>query len=188
MTAELVFQTAAERIRELAQDLVDASDLYGDFMIGAGHAADRFDAALFETKPTILRRLASLLAERIPPAVDRLAGAGPGAVAVVTAVALETGLPFVIVRHCSKGLGGNGFLAGELHPGERVLIVDDVLGTGAGALRAAARLESAGASITGILAVLDAGGAENIAEVGYDLDVLYDRGRLAALYRSGGDL
>jgi orotate phosphoribosyltransferase len=186
MTAELLFQTADERARELAQDIVSAASPTGDLLLGGGH----LDTCLFQTKPTILRRLASLLAERIPLSVDRLAGSELGAVALVTAVSLETGLPFVIVREAAQchgaaeGRNTVGFIEGELHGGEHLLIVADVIGTGAGALRTADRIERAGGDGTAILAVIDRkqGGAENIAAAGYSIEALFERdgGRLVA--------
>ncbi|MFJ4651905.1 orotate phosphoribosyltransferase [Nocardia sp. NPDC088792] len=181
MTAELVFQNTAERSRELAQDIVSAAHLTGDFVLSSGgRSSYYFDKYLFETKPTILRRLASALAERIPASVDRLAGPELGAVALVTAVSLETGLPFVIVRKASKGYGTSRFIEGELHRGERVLIIEDIISTGSEALKAAAQVERAGGDITGILAVIDRGhgGAENISAAGYRLEALYDRSGL----------
>ena len=57
-----------------------------------------FDKYLFETKPNLLRRVASFLAELVPQGTDRLAGPELGGVALATAVSLDLGLPFVIVR------------------------------------------------------------------------------------------
>lgn len=100
----LIAQPASVRREELARDIVSAGYLRGDFLLSSGaRSSFYFDKYLFETKPTILRRTASLLAERVPAGADRLAGPELGAVPLAAAVSLATGLPFVIIRKASKG-------------------------------------------------------------------------------------
>lgn len=176
-----ITQSAEARRGELARDLVSAAYLRGDFVLSSGaRSSFYFDKYLFETKPTILRRSASLLAERVPANVDRLAGPELGAVALATALSLETGLPFVIVRKSSKEYATSKLAEGELHPGERVLLVEDVISTAAQAIRAARQVARAGAQVAGILAVIDReqGGAANIAAAGYHFDALFRLGEL----------
>ncbi len=174
-------QTPQERRTELAQDILNGAYLRGDFVLSSGaRSTYYFDKYLFETRPTILRRLASLMAELVPAGVDRLAGPELGAVPLVTALSLETGLPFVIVRQAAKGYGTGRLVEGELHQGERLLIVEDVINSAAEALKAAATVVQAGAVPVGVLAVIDReqGGAENVAAAGYRLTALFRRGDL----------
>lgn len=60
------------------------------------------------TKPSILRRVASALAEWIPGEVDRIITAGPGAIALGSALSLETGLAYC--ASTSDGIFGETFL------------------------------------------------------------------------------
>lgn len=129
--------TAELRRQEIARDLVSAA-----------YQNDYFDKYLFQTKPTILRQLADMLAERIPDGVDRLA-ADAGGAALVAAVSLATGLPFVIVGDTVNG---------ELHAAERVLVIADVVDTGAQAVTVAALVARAGATVAGVLSVIDRDG------------------------------
>ena len=171
-----IAQSPTERRSELAQDVVSAAHLRGEFILSSGgRSSYYFDKYLFETKPTILRRVGSMLAELVPTGIDRLAGPELGAVALVTALSLETGLPFVIVRKGSKGYGTSRIVEGELHPGERLLVVEDVISTAAEALKASRALVQVGANVRGILAVIDReqGGAENIAAAGFSLEALF---------------
>src|SRR5690606_10649258 len=120
-------QTPAERRDELARDVVAAAYLRGAFVLSSGQPSSYYiDKYLFATKPTVLRRLASLLAERVPD-VDRLAGPELGSVPITAALSLETGVPFVIVRKERKAYGTSAGIEGELHQGERVLLVEDVV-------------------------------------------------------------
>lgn len=171
-----LIQSAAQRRAELARDIVSAAHLRGDFILSSGNPSTYyFDKYLFETKPTILRRVAASLAEKVPLNVDRLAGPELGAVPLVTALSLETGIPFVIVRKVSKGYGTSKLVEGEIHPGERILVVEDVVSLGGQALNTAERIRLAGAQVVRVLTVVDReqGGAENIAAAGYHLESLF---------------
>lgn len=177
------FQSEVDRRRELAMDIVAAAYLRGDFVLSSGARSNYyFDKYLFETKPTVMRRLAESLGRRVPPNVDRLAGPELGAVALTAVVSLATGLPFVIVRKTPKTYATASSIEGEIHPGERVLILEDVVSTGGEALAAAERLRSAGASVVGILAVIDRqhGGADAIAAAGFTFDALFRLDELIA--------
>lgn len=170
-----------QRRAELGRDLVNAAYLRGDFVLSSGmRSSYYFDKYLFETKPGILRRLASFLAELLPPQTDRIAGPELGAVALATALSLETGLPFVIVKRQSKEYATQRAVEGELYAGERVAVIEDVLTTGAAAIDAATRVREVGAGVLAIVAVIDReqGAAQRIASAGYECRALFRRGEL----------
>lgn len=174
--AHEVLQATEDRRAELARDIVAAAYLRGDFVLSSGKRSSYyFDKYLFETKPTVMRRLAGLLGEMVPPDVVRLAGPELGAVALSAVVSLETGLPFVIVRKAPKSYATASPIEGELHPGERVLVIEDVISTGGEALAAAEKLRAAGAVVVGILGVIDRqqGGSEAIAAAGLTFGALF---------------
>lgn len=169
------------RLQELARDLVGAAYLRGEFVLSSGTTSNYyFDKYLFETKPGILRRIASFLAELVPPQTDRIAGTELGAVALATALSLETGLPFVIARKGTKAYSTARLVEGELYPGERVVVIEDVISTGAQGIRAADSIVHVGAQVLGILAVIDReqGGPEAISAAGYTLTTLFSRSQL----------
>ena len=170
------------RLAELARDVVGAAYLRGDFVLSSGaRSSYYFDKYLFETKPGILRRLASFMAELVPPQTDRIAGTELGAVALATALSLETGLPFVIARKgATKGYSTERLVEGEVYPGDRVVVIEDVISTGAQGIRAANRLVEVGAHVLGILAVIDReqGGPEAISAAGYTLTTLFRKAQL----------
>lgn len=164
--------------RELGRDLANAAYLRGDFVLSSGQKSNYYlDKYLFETKPSILRRLATFLAEMIPPRVERVAGPELGGVALATAVSLETGLPFVIVKKEAKGYGTDHVVEGELYPGERVVVMEDILTTGAQAIGAARQLVRLGARVELIMGVVDRneGARENIATAGFAMRALFSR-------------
>lgn len=169
-------RTSAVDLDALAQDLVAASYLKGDFVLRSGRRSTYyFDKYLFETQPGILRRLGTALAALVPQTVQRLAAPELGAVLLGGAVSLESGLPLVIVRKDPKEYGTSRLLEGELEPGERLAVIEDVLTTGGEAIRAVARLREAGAVVEVLIAVLDReeGAADNLAAAGIDFRPLY---------------
>jgi len=145
-----------EAKEELGRRLMEAAYRQGDFTLRSGRKSNYIiDKYAFETRPELLREIAEELAAMLPENVKRLAGVELGAVPLVTAVALETGLPFVIVRKGSKGHGLDRPFEGELGTGERVVLVEDVCTTGGAALRAVEVLKEAGVEDLSVVAVVD---------------------------------
>lgn len=143
---------------DLAARVKEAALLEGDFVLSSGRRSPFYvDKYLFSTEPGLLRDVAGALAGEIPSGVSRLAGVELGAVPLVVAVALQTGLPYVIVRKAAKEHGGSAGRAyeGELEAGEKVVLIEDVVSTGTQAVRAARELRGLGIDVVKILAVLD---------------------------------
>jgi orotate phosphoribosyltransferase len=174
-------QSPARRREELGHDLIAASLLRGRFVLRSGEVSNVYiDKYQLSTKPAILRRLAEALGDLVPRETDRLAGPELGAVAFVTAISLHLGLPSVFVRKQPKDYATGHGVEGELHAGERVCVIEDVLTTGTEALRTAAVLRSAGAVVVGIVAVLDReqGAAAALAAAGLHFRPLFKRSEL----------
>jgi orotate phosphoribosyltransferase len=141
---------------ELAKLLLDVALLHGEFTLRSGRKSSfYFDKYRFETRPDLLKPVAEALAALLPEGVDRLAGAELGGVPLATSVALETGLPFVIVRKASKGYGTDERIEGQMQPGDHVVLLEDVATTAGAALSAVEALRQAGAGTVSALVVLD---------------------------------
>lgn len=175
------FPTREQRLAELGRDLLNAAYLRGDFILSSGLRSQYYvDKYLFETKPGVLRRVATFLGEMLPAQTDRLAGPELGAVALTTAVSLETGLPFSIVKKQSKDYATKLMIEGELYPGEKVVVIEDILTTGRAAIQAANQVKLVGAHVLKVLAVIDReqGASQNIASAGYKSEALFTRTEL----------
>ena len=165
----------AER-EALARDLVAASYLKGDFVLRSGRRSDRyFDKFLFETDPSLLKRVGAQLAALVPRETRRLAAPELGAVLLGGAVSMESGLPLLLVRKEPKGYGTAKQLEGRFTPGERVTVIEDVVTTGGDSLRSIQVLRDAGLDVIGLVVVLDRGegGEENIREAGIPYSPLF---------------
>jgi len=165
----------------LGRAIVDAAYFEGDFVLSSGARSHYYlDKYLFETRPEILRPLARHLASLIPAGTGRIAGTELGAVALATALSLETGLPFVLARKATKEYSTGQSIEGVLRPGDRVVVIEDVITSGTQAIKAARAIVAAGAVVGGIVAVVDReqGGAATIAEAGFALNALFGREEL----------
>ena len=112
----------------------------------------------------------------MPDAVGGMSiGADPITSSVVTMSAVRgTPLAGFMVRKEPKGHGTNQFIEGPVQPGDKVVIVEDVVTTGGSSLRAIERAEAFGLKVTGVIAIIDRmeGGAEAFAKAGYSLSSL----------------
>jgi orotate phosphoribosyltransferase len=172
----------SETHEALGRDLVAAAVLRGDFLLRSGARSSYYiDKYLFTTEPALLQRLALALSSRLPDGVQRVAGPVLGAVPLVTAVSLQTGLPSVIVRvDKAKDYGTSRRFEGRLVAGDRVVLVEDVVTTGGAALAAVEVLREAGAEVLGAMVVVDReqGGREAFATAGVPLQSLFTKSEL----------
>ncbi len=152
---------------DLDRRLLKASYLEGDFLLRSGKRSSFYlDKYLFSTQPDLLRDIAAGLAAKLPAyePFDLLAGPELGAVAIVAAVSLASGKPFVIVRKGQKDYGTAKAMEGKAEPGQRVVMIEDVVTSGGAALQAVDRLREAGLKVGTLLCVVDReeGGREQI--------------------------
>jgi len=162
----------------LGRDIAAVSLLRGDFVLSSGARSSYYmDKYLFETRPDILRRIATAFVPHVSAGTDLIAGTELGAIALATALSLATDLPFVIARKTGKGYSTEKLVEGTLEPGQRIVLVEDVITSGAQAIRAAERLTEAGGVVTRILGVIDReeGGRTAIESTGLSFVTLFTR-------------
>jgi adenine phosphoribosyltransferase len=117
--------------------------------------------------------------------VDRIVTPEAMGIHISTAVSLMTDIPLVVVRKRSYGLNGEvalhqqtGYSESEMfindvHAGDRVLVLDDVLSTGGTMAAILQALEDIGAEVTDSVAVIEkVGGGDAVREAGYDVKTL----------------
>lgn len=169
-------QAGASGLKELGRDLVASSYLKGDFLLRSGKRSDRyFDKFLFETDPSLLKRIGRHLADLVPPETQLLAAPELGAVLLGGAVSMETGLPLILVRKEPKGYGTAKQIEGRHAAGERVTVIEDVVTTGGDSLRSVRVLRDAALDVIHLVVVLDRGegGEDNIRDAGVPYSPLF---------------
>ena len=84
--------------------------------------------------------------------VDAIAGVATGAIAQGALVAEELSLPFVYVRSSPKDLGLEKLIEGELRPGMKVVVIEDLISTGGSSLKAVEAIRRDGCEVIGMVA------------------------------------
>jgi orotate phosphoribosyltransferase len=181
--------------QELAQLLAQRSVRFGEFTLSSGRRSDYYiDARLTTMSPDGLRAVGTAGVRAIrdadwrPDAVGGLTlGADPVAYAIALASTADGGqmLRAFSVRKDVKAHGTRRRIEGPYREGDRVVIVEDVITTGASALAAAAAIEHEHGVVAGILAVLDReeGGRSTIESRGYPVIALTTAAQVTALAR-----
>ena len=96
-------------------------------------------------------QLSRIVAERYPEA-DAIAGVATGAIAQGALVADELALPFAYVRSKPKDHGMANLIEGDLQPGMKVVVVEDLISTGGSSLKAVEALRQHGCEVLGMVA------------------------------------
>ena len=158
---------------DLVRRMVAASELHGDFVLSSGRRSSvYFDKFRFLTDPDLLRDVAAAVAGLLPSGVTLLGAPEGAAMLLVAAVCLQTGLPVTVVRKEPKAYGTGAQVEGNVAPGARVALLEDVSTTGHQVRRAAEVLEESGAEIAAIVLAIDRGGADHLREAGYTVEAV----------------
>ncbi len=122
----------------------------------------------------VYEAFADLIAEKYPEA-ELLAGVATGAIAHGVLVAERMGKPFIYVRSAPKSHGLTNQVEGEYHPGQKVVVIEDLISTGGSSLSAVEALRAAGCEVLGMVAIFTYGfpqAVENFSAAGVELDTL----------------
>ena len=89
--------------------------------------------------------------------VDAIAGVATGAIAQGALVAETLGLPSVYVRSAPKDHGLENLIEGNLKPGQKVVVSEDLISTGGSSLKAVEAIRNAGCEVIGMAAIFTYG-------------------------------
>lgn len=109
-----------------------------------------------EIRSFIKVELCRMIQERFPEA-DCVAGVATGAIAQGALVADTLGLPYVYVRSSPKDHGLENLIEGNLVPGKKVVVVEDLISTGGSSLKAVQAIRNAGCDVVGMVAMFSYG-------------------------------
>lgn len=109
-----------------------------------------------EIRTFIKVELCRLIQENFPNA-DAVAGVATGAIAQGALVADTLGLPYVYVRSSPKDHGLENLIEGNLIPGQKVVVVEDLISTGGSSLKAVQTIRNAGCEVVGMVAMFSYG-------------------------------
>ncbi|MCM1035851.1 MAG: orotate phosphoribosyltransferase [Bacteroides sp.] len=107
--------------------------------------------------------------------VEVVAGVATGAIAQGALVADLLGVPYVYVRSTPKDHGLENLIEGNIKPGQKVVVVEDLISTGKSSLKAVEAVRAAGGDVIGMVALFTYGfplAEQNFREAGVKLATL----------------
>jgi len=146
----------------------------GEFILTSGKKSNYFvNIKRASTNPKVLREIGKAMAPYVNGC--KIAGMALGAIPLAVAVALETDQPFVMVRKEPRDHGTKELVEGEVVPGDKFVIVEDVATTGGSTLRVVSALREKGANVSKAVVVVDRqeGAKEMLVEHGVELVSLF---------------
>jgi orotate phosphoribosyltransferase len=154
---------------------------FGEFTLASGKKASYYldcRKVTLDSEGALLiaEGILDMLGDDLPDAVGGMAiGADPITGAVITSAAIR-GKPLkgFIVRKEVKTHGTGRDVEGPVVPGEKVVVLEDVVTTGGSALKAIERVEHFGLQVRGVIGLIDRleGGAEAFAQRGHEMRTL----------------
>lgn len=116
---------------------------------------------------TYIRQQLSIVIREEFGATGCIAGVATAGIPQGALVAQELGLPFIYVRSKPKDHGTGSMIEGEIMPGQRVVVIEDLISTGKSSLQAVEALRAAGYEVAGLAAIFSYGfdqASENFKE------------------------
>ena len=142
--------------KELIELLKDCGAIqFGRFVLTSGAVSDYYiDIKKASSNPKILREIAKMMAE-YTEGYEVIAGMELGAVPIVTALSLETNIPYVIVRKDKREHGTGKQIEGADVKDKKALVVEDVTTSGISVIKTIKILRENQALVDEVLVVVD---------------------------------
>jgi len=109
-----------------------------------------------DVRTFVKEQFAKLVMEKYPE-VEVIAGVATGAIAQGALVADQLVLPNVYIRSSAKGHGMTNLIEGSIKPGQKVVVIEDLISTGGSSLKAVDALREAGCEVLGMVAIFTYG-------------------------------
>ncbi|SEB17584.1 orotate phosphoribosyltransferase [Thalassobacillus cyri] len=152
------------------------------------------DNRLTMSYPEVRKKIKNLFVERIrevKPAVDVIAGCATAGIPHAAFIAEAMDLPMVYVRSSAKKHGKGNQIEGMIHPGDRVIVIEDLISTGQSSIQAAEALREAGADVIEVMAIFSYGlpkAEEAFQQAGFRYQTLTGFQELIRYMKANGQL
>lgn len=136
------------------------------------------DNRLTMSYPVVRRKIADGFVELIRKngwEPDNIAGCATAGIPHAAWLAERLNLPMVYVRSSPKGHGKGNQIEGKVEPGEKIVVIEDLISTGGSSLEVVRVLREAGAEVLGVLAIFSYGlerAKENFKAAGVSVETI----------------
>ncbi len=131
--------------------------LFGEFKQASGATFPYYiDLRKIISNPRVFHQILKAYAEILQNlSFDRIAGIPYGSLPTATGLALHLNYPMIFPRKEVKAHGTRRVIEGNFQPGEKIVVVDDILISGKSVMEGAQKLQSAGLEVQDIVVLLD---------------------------------
>jgi uridine monophosphate synthetase len=164
--------------------------MFGDFVQASGATFSYYiDLRKIISNPQIFNQIITAYEEILKDLTfDRIAGIPYGSLPTATGLSLRLQCPMIYPRKEVKAHGTRRLIEGNFHPGETVVVVDDILISGKSAMEGAEKLKSTGLNVNDIVVFIDheKGVKDKLRENGYSAHAVLTISEITeALYQAG---
>ncbi|WP_339816863.1 orotate phosphoribosyltransferase [Paenibacillus sp. FSL R7-0216] len=143
-----------------------------------------------EIRDLIAESFAALIRETYPDA-EVIAGTATAGIPHAAFASQKLGLPMAYIRDKAKGHGKENQIEGLIKPGQKVVVIEDLISTGGSSIKAAQAVRDAGAEPLAVLAIfsyqLDKA-VQAFADAGFPLQTLSNYTALIDVAVKRGDI
>ena len=126
------------------------------------------DNRLILTAPEVRSRVEQAIADTVKeeyPEAEVLMGTSTAGIAHAAIAAHILGIPMGYVRSGNKDHGRNNRIEGKLLPGQKVVVIEDLISTGGSVIEVVDALREAGAEVLGIVSIFTYGMKKGIVRL-----------------------
>ena len=160
---------------------------FGSFKLTSGKMSPYYiDLRLIPSFPEVFHKISGILTDFIeknlgPSEIDRIAGIPTAGIPFASVIAYSMNKPFLYVRQTKRTHGRERRIEGLISPGDKVLLIDDLITTGSSLIRAAKAIVAEGGVVENAVVLLDReeGGKEKLSKEGISLHAVFNISEIA---------